>query len=163
MQRSSKKQDRSAQPVEVRRTAVIRKSADELYAFWRDLRNLQELLPDAVSVTPKSRRVSRWSVRAPGGKHLTWDTEIVEDRPGEVIAWESCSGADVRNSGAVRFERVRDRPDATKVELQINYTPPGGLLGAAMGRALRGRAGKEMAGGLRRVKQRLEAETKRAP
>lgn len=144
--------------ITIRRTVTIHRPAAELHTFWRDLGNLQELLPEQVSVTEKSRHRSHWSVRAPGGKKVEWDAEIVEDRPNRAIAWESSEGADVGNSGSVHFEPQGGESEATKVRFEIRYRPPGGLVGAAVGQALRRRIAKEMSAGLHRVRSRLESE-----
>jgi uncharacterized membrane protein len=149
---------RGGRVITIRRTVTIRRPAAELHRFWRDLRNLKELLPDAVRVTEKSKNRAHWKVRAPGGKTLEWNTEIVEDRPGRAIAWESCPDADIANSGSVHFEPRSEERESTKVKVEIRYRPPGGLLGAAVAKAVRGRASEEMARGLRRVKERLESQ-----
>lgn len=148
----------SGRAITVKRTVTIHRPAAELHTFWRDLGNLQELLPEQVSVTQKSSRRSHWSVRAPGGKKVEWDAEIVEDRPNRAIAWESSEGADVDNSGSVHFEPQDGENDATKVRFEIRYRPPGGLFGAAVAKALRRRIAKEMSAGLHRVRSRLESE-----
>jgi uncharacterized membrane protein len=73
-------------------------------------------------------RRSHWVAKAPklvGGRY-EWDAEIVEDVPGERIAWRSLDGADIDNAGAVRFE---ESPRGTIVRAEISYVPPGGRLG----------------------------------
>jgi hypothetical protein len=47
---------------------------------------------------------SHWVVRGPLGSQLAWQARIVNEREGEMIAWESLPGAEVSNAGSVWFE-----------------------------------------------------------
>ena len=104
--------------------------SDQAYAWWRGLTNLPQIMPDVESVEPQagSTDVTHWKVHGPLGKTVEWDATIVEDVPGTRIAWASVasSGADVKNSGAVRFD---DHGQTTGVEVSLAYDPPAGLLG----------------------------------
>ncbi|MCV5446144.1 cyclase, partial [Escherichia coli] len=55
------------------------------------------------------------------------DTRITEDRPGEVIAWES-TGGDVKTESRIEF---KDAPGGrgTEVHAKVDYHPPLGPLG----------------------------------
>lgn len=155
---SQKTSAHSDRGIKINRTITIRKPASELYAFWRDLHNVEDVLPGRVSVSKKSDRVSHWSARAPGGHRVEWDAEIIDDEPEHLIAWRSCEGSDITNSGSVRFEPAPEEERSTRVDLAVEYLPPGGRLGALIGKATRSRATKEVAEGLRRVKERLESD-----
>ena len=104
--------------------------ADHCYAWWRGLTNLPQILPDVESVRPQqgSTQLTHWKVSGPLGKSVEWDAKIVEDLPGEKIAWASTDG-DVANSGAVRFD---DHGTTTGVEVSLAYDPPAGVVGDAV-------------------------------
>ena len=104
--------------------------ADQCYAWWRGLTNLPQILPDVESVQPQqgSTQLTHWKVTGPLGKSVEWDAKIVEDLPGEKIAWASTDG-DVANSGAVRFD---DHGSTTGVEVSLQYDPPAGVVGDAV-------------------------------
>jgi uncharacterized membrane protein len=104
--------------------------ADQCYAWWRGLTNLPQILPDVESVQPLqgSTQLTHWTVSGPLGKSVEWDAKIVEDLPGEKIAWASTDG-DVANSGAVRFD---DHGATTGVEVSLAYDPPAGVVGDAV-------------------------------
>ena len=104
--------------------------ADQCYAWWRGLTNLPQILPDVESVEAQqgSTQVTHWKVSGPLGKTVEWDAKIVEDLPGEKIAWASTDG-DVANSGAVRFD---DHGATTGVEVSLAYDPPAGVVGDAV-------------------------------
>lgn len=107
--------------------------ADQAYAWWRGLTNLAQIMPDVESVEPQagSTDITHWKVHGPLGKTVEWDAKIVEDVPDTRIAWASVdsSGADVKNSGAVRFD---SHGQTTGVEVSLAYDPPAGILGEAI-------------------------------
>ncbi len=98
--------------------------ADQAYAWWRGLTNLPQIMPDVESVEVLGE-MTHWKVHGPLGKTVEWDAKIVEDVPGEKIAWATTEG-DVPNSGAVRFD---DHGASTGVEVSLTYDPPAGMLG----------------------------------
>lgn len=111
----------------------VNATADECYAWWRGLTNLPQIMPDVESVTPEagSTEMTHWKVSGPLGKTVEWDARIVEDVPGEKIAWASVdsSGMEVKNSGAVRFDA---KGATTGIEVSLAYDPPAGLVGDAV-------------------------------
>ena len=84
-----------------------------------------------ASVTPIDEDRALWTVHGPLGRTLTWETRIIEERPNELVRWQSQPGADLGNEGSARF---RPAPGAlgTVVTLRVRFEPPGGALGAAL-------------------------------
>ncbi|MBC8010132.1 MAG: cyclase, partial [Burkholderiales bacterium] len=76
------------------RAVTIRRPAAELYAFWRDVKNLQLVIKDHVSITATSANESHWKVTALSGT-VEWDSLIINDEPDALIVWRSREGADV--------------------------------------------------------------------
>lgn len=145
-----------SQPAPVRESVAVKRGPEELYAFWRTLPNLPRFMTNLVSVTEQDGRRSRWVAKGPGGKAIAWYSEIIEDRPGEMIAWQSLPESDVRHSGRVHFDKA---PSAhgTYVRVEIEYAPPGGVVGAGLARLL-GKAPEHMVReDLRRFRQLMEA------
>lgn len=119
-------------------TITIGRTPEELFRFWRSFENLPRVMRNLESVRSIGDRRSHWVAKAPGGRRVEWDAEVTEERPNELISWRSLSGADVDNSGSVRFQRAPgDRGTIVRVEME--YTPPGGRLGATIAK-LFGRA-----------------------
>jgi uncharacterized membrane protein len=140
----------------VERTVTVLRPRDELYARWRDLARLPELMGHLESVTPIDATRSRWVARGPAQTRLTWEAEIVADEPGHLIAWRSVEGADVDNAGSVRFEPApADR--GTEVKVLLSYAPPAGRAGGAVASVLGADADRQVREDLRRFKQRMEA------
>lgn len=139
----------------VRRTITIGRPAEELYRFWRDVTNLPRFMQRLESVEPLGDRRTRWRARGPGGTAVQWEAEIVDDRPGALIAWRSLPGSQLEHAGVVRFERVPGER-GTQVTVELQYTPPGGVLGAAVARVLGRAPEQELQEDLRRLKQIVE-------
>lgn len=112
----------------VERSVTVRKDADELYELWTDPDSLAQIMAHFAEVTPAGEDRQHWAVRSPTDRSVSWDSEIVEERPGELLRWESLPGADVPNEGSIRF---RDAPSdrGTEVTLSMRFEPPGGLFG----------------------------------
>ena len=72
------------------------------YDLWRDPTNFPDFMADVEAVENHGDHW-HWKVSGPLGKTVEWDSEVVEDRPGERLAWKS-TGGDVENAGAVRFD-----------------------------------------------------------
>src|SRR5678815_850020 len=81
----------------VGRTVSINRPRQELYNFWRDFRNLPMFMENIEEVEVLEGGRSHWMVRGPANRDLEWDSQIVEDVPGEIIEWRSVEGADVKN------------------------------------------------------------------
>src|SRR5262245_22728053 len=82
--------------------------------------------------------------------------EIINERPGELIAWQSIGGAAVDHAGSVRFEPADDgRSTVVRVELQ--YDPPAGQVGHAVAALFGQDAGSQIESDLREFKRAVEA------
>jgi uncharacterized membrane protein len=140
---------------QVRRSLVVNRPAEELYQFWRDFENLPRIMHHLETVRVTGERRSHWVAKAPAGASVEWDAEVTEDRPAELIAWRSLEGADVENSGRVSFEPATGGR-GTVVRVEINYTPPGGALGAAVAWLTGNDPGQQAQESLRTFKQVME-------
>jgi uncharacterized membrane protein len=141
--------------IRVRESVTIVRPVDELYALWRDLSRLPELLPhvERVDVLPDGR--SHWVVRGPAGLRLEWDAEIINDIPNELVAWRSIDGADVVSAGSVRFTPARR--GGVEVRVNLQYAPPAGKAGMWAATLLGANPARQIREDLRRLKQTLEA------
>jgi uncharacterized membrane protein len=143
------------QRMEVVKAMTINRSSDELYRFWRSFENLPTVMRHLESVIVQDDKRSHWVVKGPGGKRLEWDAEIVNDKPGQLIAWRSCEGADVDHWGVVRFVPAPGGR-GTQVTVELEYEPIGGALGATVAKLFGEEPGQEIGEDLRRFKQLME-------
>lgn len=142
--------------IKVVRAVTIRKTAEELFRFWRELPNLAEVIHHPVVITTTSATESHWKVSAPAGRFVEWDAIIINEEPGKLIAWRSREGGDVDNAGSVRFESAPG-DEGTEVTVALEYDPPGGKLGAAVAKFTRDSASSQVYDALRRFKALMEA------
>ncbi len=140
---------------QVTKAITVNRPPEELYQFWRDLQNLPRFMNHLESVQRLDERRFHWIAKMPIGTTREWDTEIVEDRPDELLAWRSLAGAKVASFGSVRFERAPGRR-GTEVRVEIGYQPPGGVLGASVARLFSKVFEEHLAADLHRFKQVME-------
>jgi uncharacterized membrane protein len=137
------------------KAVTVRRSPDDVYRFWRDFRNFPSFMSHLESVAVMDERRSHWTARGPAARLVEWEAEIVEDRPGERIAWRSLPGASVRNSGTVRFSAAPGGR-GTEIHLEIEYEPPAGQLGSMVARLFGQEPRQQVQADLRKLKQVLE-------
>jgi uncharacterized membrane protein len=139
----------------VGRTVTINKPRAEIYAFWRDFRNLSRVMENIERIDVIDPRRSRWVVKGPGGKTVEWDSVVTDDEPDRLIAWQSVEGSDVSSKGRVEFlDAAPGR--GTMVRATIAYDPPGGLLGESIAKLLQREPALQARRDLRRLKQYFE-------
>jgi uncharacterized membrane protein len=146
---------RIAAPRIVAKTTSILREPEEVYALWRDFERLPTFMAHLVSVQDLGEGRSHWVARAPAGRTVEWDAEIVEDVPGRRIAWRSCAGAGIENTGLVSF---LPSPDGmgTEVHVEVEYRAPAGAAGATFAKLFGKEPGQQIDADLRRLKQVLE-------
>jgi uncharacterized membrane protein len=141
--------------IRVHKTITVNRPIDQAYGFWRNFQNLPRFMKHLESVQVMGDKRSHWRAKAPAGRTVEWDAELVEDNPNSRIAWRSIEGADVDNSGSVQFETAPgNRGSIVRVEIQ--YNPPGGALGAAVAKLFGEEPGQQLDDDLRAFKQIME-------
>ena len=121
--------------LEITRAITIGKPANELYQLWRTPQTLAQIFQGIAEVTEVSPGRTHWNLRVPPGLSAAWDTQIVEDQPGEFLRWESASGSLVPHEGSIHF-RPASGGRGTEVTLSLRLNPPGRTLGPAVARRL---------------------------
>lgn len=141
--------------IRVRGAITVNRRPEEVYRCWRRLENLPKFMYHLRSVRESGNGRSHWVAEAPAGTTVEWDAEMVEDVPGEVMVWRSLEGADVPNSGSVRFKPAPGGR-GTEVAVELEYRPPGGSMGAAAARLFGEEPLQQIKDDLRRFKQVVE-------
>jgi len=141
--------------IHLRESITIDRSPEDIYRFWHKLEGLPCIMNHIESVREIGPQRSHWVAKAPAGMHVEWDSEIIDDRPNEMIAWRSLEGADVDNAGSVRFERAPGGR-GTVVKVEMDYRPPGGIVGAKIAKLFGEAPEKQIAVDLHRLKQLME-------
>jgi uncharacterized membrane protein len=116
-------------PIEVERSITVRQPPEVLYAYFRDPRHLRTIMGSFIDVSGEGAHL-HWTLDGPLGKKLTWETTFVEERPGELLRWQSAVGGPLQTEGCLTLGPVlRDR--GTVVKLRFRFEPPVGLARAA--------------------------------
>jgi uncharacterized membrane protein len=134
-------------------SVTINKPTREVYDFYRDFARLPRFMDYLEEVEVLDHRRSRWHAKPLGlGKSVSWEAEITEDIPGEVIAWQSAEGSKIKTRGRVTFAKAPGR-NATevRVEMQLGFTGIGAS--NALARVF---TKPQIKGDLRRLKQVME-------
>lgn len=142
--------------IRVDRSVTINANRDEVFAFWRNIQNLPRFMTHVCSVKRVDDRVSHWVAEGPAGMKIEWDAEIINEIPGELIAWQSLPGADVNSAGSVRFEHAT-AGRGTRLSVSLQYEPPAGRAGAMVAKLFGKDVDREVDEDLRRMKNILEA------
>jgi len=132
---------------------TINRPAQELYDFWRDLSNLPQVMENIESIETVGDR-STWTVKAPAGRTVSWESVITRDEPGALIEWQSVEGSQIRNSGKVEFRDAGER--GTIVRAIIAYDPPGGMIADFFAKLFQRAPALQAQRDLRRLKQFME-------
>ena len=139
----------------VGRTVTIARPKQELYERWRDFARFPEFMENVRSVVKLDDKRSKWTIEAPFGATVGVETRIVEDKPGETIAWVSEPESQIQTEGRVEFA---DAPPGrgTYVRLVMRYTPPAGILGQGIAKLFQREPNVQARRDLRRFKQLVE-------
>ena len=142
--------------IRVDKSVNINKPRQEVYRFWRNLENLPRFMRHLESVTEIDNRHSHWVAKAPAGRTVEWEAEIINEIENELIGWQSMENSTVENAGSVHFE---DAPAGrgTIVRIELQYNPPGGSIGAAVAKLFGEEPGQQIDEDLWRFKQLMEA------
>lgn len=137
------------------RAITINRDATELYQYWRDFSNLQNIMDNVVSINVLDEVFSEWVVKAPGGKDVSWRSKITEDIENSLIAWRSDDTAEVFNEGRVSFAPAQGSR-GTVVNVMMAYDPPAGFVGKVVAKVSQREPDVQLRRDLRRFKQLME-------
>jgi len=155
---TTKKERRLESPreaAELKAAITIDRSAQDLYAFWREVENLPRFMTHVASVEGIDERRSRWTMKVPGTPSASWEATIVEDRPGELIGWrtEGSLASQIMEGGEVSFQPA---PGGRGTEVHVVLRTAGATLPSALARWLKKVPQRWLAHELRLFKQLME-------
>ena len=140
----------------VEESVTINQPIELLYRFWRNLENLPRFMRHLESVERVTDTLSRWRAKGPGGSIIEWNAEIINEVPNQVIGWRSIEGSEVVSAGSVNFDDAGPG-QGTRVTVRLQYSPPGGKIGAAVAKLMGRDAASEIRQDLQQFKQVLES------
>lgn len=129
---------------------TIQRPIETVFGFYRDFRNLPRFLGDVMAVEPIDPATSRWTIQGPLGIRVHWTTTVTEERPNELIRYESAG------TGTVWEMHFAPGPEAGSTEVREVMTAPLGRVGRAALALIGKFPAEEVSANLHRLKQILE-------
>jgi uncharacterized membrane protein len=114
----------------IQKTIYVSATPSDLYEFWNNPENYPKVFAHVNQVKRENDGLFRWQVSGPAGIPLSWTGRITRQVPEKTIEWWSTPGSTIENHGVVHFEAEKD--DRTRVQIDMSYNPPAGLLGHAV-------------------------------
>ena len=142
---------------DVEESIIVRRSAQDLYDFWRNVENLPLFMDSLHSVTPIDATRSVWVAEGPAGRRVTWEAEIINEEPHDRIGWRSLPGSEVTHAGSVQFFPTGD---ATEVRVHLRYDPPLGRAGKLVAKLFRKAPDQQIGAELERFREMMETSEK---
>jgi uncharacterized membrane protein len=135
-------------------TVTINKPPLEVYDRFHELAQLPEFMTYLESVEVIDAATTKWTAKPLGrGKAVSWEAEMLEDIPGQLIVWQSKPGSPVQTRGRVTFAPAPGGNDVTevRVEMQLGVSKL-----PASSKLARLFATPQVKGDMRRFKQVME-------
>jgi len=144
--------------VHIREWITINAPVEEIYRFWRQLDRLPEVVPHLAKVEQLDTKRSRWTAKAFDQVPVSWDAEIINEQPFELISWQTLPGQAIQTAGSVTF-----KPSATtrgsEVRVHLQYNTPGGKASTWLASLAGQDPAKYVRQGLFALKRRLETSS----
>jgi len=116
----------------VDRTIRVDAPVEEVFAYWRNLEHFPRWMSHVREVRALGGERYHWAVDGPAGAPVEWDSELTGVRENRALAWRTVEGSAVEHSGRVRFF---PEGGGTRVHVELQYAPPGGVIGEAVAKA----------------------------
>ena len=111
--------------VHIRESITINAPAEDIYRFWRQLDRLPEVMPHLAKIEQLDTKRSRWTAKAFDAVPVTWEAEIINELPFELISWQTLPGQAIQTAGSVTF-KPSESGSGTDVHVHLQYAAPGG-------------------------------------
>jgi len=125
--------DRRCRGITVQKTAIINAPVERVFELLVNPEKLPRVMEHIQEVKKVDDRHYHWTMRGPAGTTLSWDTEVTEIVPNELLAWRSEPGT-MKNAGVLQFEPTGN--GGTRVHIRMSYVPPGGFVGETIAELL---------------------------
>jgi uncharacterized membrane protein len=111
-------------------------SRENVFRRWREFAQHPKFSSrvEAAEATAEGR--TRWTFRVPLIGDRQWETETVQEAPGERLAWRTVPGSEIHQHGVAEFLPAPGGR-GTEVHVTVLIRPPLGPLGRVVGRMVR--------------------------
>jgi len=134
-------------------SVIIQRPVERVFGFFRDFRNLPSFLGDVMAIEPLGLTTSRWTIQGPLGIRAHWKVRVTEERPNELIRYQTVSSPALRTYWEVHFA---PKSGTGETEVREVMKAPLGRLGRAALALIGKFPAEEQTSNLRRLKQVME-------
>jgi uncharacterized membrane protein len=140
--------------IDIDASVTIMRPREEVFELWRDVTNLALIMRHIHSIEDVGGGVTHWVAEAPHGRMVEWDAQLINEHPGEYLAWQSLPDSEIENAGSVHFADAGAA--GTEVHLKMRYRPGGAAAGFAVAKMLNPLTEAEVLEDLQRLKLVME-------
>lgn len=150
---NTRRQLGGARGIHVEEAVTINRPIAEVFRFWRNFENLPQFMQHLEMVAMREEGISHWVAKGPAGVNVEWDARIINEIENKLIGWQSLDGSTISTAGSVNFDETEH---GTRVRVHLQYSPPGGRIGATIARLFGEEPSQSVREDLRRFKQLME-------
>ena len=110
----------------VRHSLEFEAPVEKVFSHWTSFDGFPGFLDGVESVRRMDASRYIFQLYGPEGRTLIWDAVITRLVPNQYLEWGSDAQSPIQCSGRARF---RERPGATRIDMEIEYGPAVGLAG----------------------------------
>lgn len=140
-------------PIRIDNSIHVNAPPETVYNLWSNYENFPHFMSNVQKVQDLGNGRSHWVVNGPAGTVIEWDAVLTESKFPEVLAWRTEPNSPVQHQGKVRFDPENG---GTRVQVQMEYAPPAGVIGHAVAALFNGDPKKQMDEDLMRMKTFIE-------
>ena len=148
-----RKRRRTAQGGSVEASVTIKRPVEQVFAFYRDFRNLPKFLGDVMSIELTGPLTSAWTIEGPLHFHTHWTTKIIEERPDSLIRYETVTSPIMTTRWEIYFSPGQEAGETVVREVMI---VPMGEIGQILLSVFGKSPTEEIPANLHRLKELLE-------
>ncbi|XXT25184.1 SRPBCC family protein [Sorangium sp. So ce429] len=115
--------------VDFRKTITVRAPIREVFLAFIQFESFPGFMSHLRQVETLGDGRMRWTAVGPAAIAVSWNAELTQLVPNEVVAWRSLPGQAIENEGIVRLEEC---PEGTRLDVRMSYNSPAGALGDAV-------------------------------
>jgi uncharacterized membrane protein/gas vesicle protein len=141
-------------PIHLDNSINVAAPRETVYGLWSNYENFPHFMSNVQKVQDLGNGRSHWVVNGPAGTVVEWDAVLTESKFPEVLAWKTEPNSPVQHQGRVRFD---EQNGGTRVQVQMDYAPPAGVVGHAIAALFNGDPKKQMDEDLMRMKTFIES------
>jgi uncharacterized membrane protein len=139
--------------IRIEESITIARPVAEVFAFYKDVRNLPRFLGDVVRVDPTGDRSSRWTVQGPFGIRVHWISVMTEIQEDAHIFYETSSRM-LKTKWEIYFSQGKSPEETVVREVLIQ---PGGRIGKFVLATMGKHPAAEVHSNLQRLRQLIES------